>query len=292
MLARSKSVLWQPLLRALKSRRLLATRNAFDSPFRYQKRSKPYIRWPLTAVFFLGGVYMAYNETLFDYYARMTDTSDSLPLSALQLEYKLKNLPIYERLTHPKPGERWIRLYSWENLDRNLLESREYSDAKKTELEYQKLSVPSHILAQPGGIMIQPVIFHNLDTDECVTIIHAGYKLCGYPFMVHGGIIATFLNESYKRAASLSKDTSSNLKGDYKVENLTINYKSPTLANQFLIVRTTKSLREEVDSSVISFESKILSENGKLLVNSEASLKNTGRASLAQSSRLFNWRSG
>lgn len=267
--------------------RSLATRNEFDSPFKQIRAKKPFIRWKVCATFFVIGSYLAYNETLFDYYAHITDTSESHPLAALQLEYKLKNLPIYEKLSHPKPDEKWIKLYSWENLDRNLLEGREYGDAKKAEDEYQKHSVHSHTLAQPGGIMIQPVIFHNLDTDECITIVHAGYKLCGYPFMVHGGMIATLLNETYKRAASLSKDTSSNLKGDFKVEDLTINYKSPTFANQFLIVKTSKSLKDHEGEGVITFESKILSEKEKLLVKSNAVLRNTGRASLEKGSFRF-----
>ena len=110
---------------------------------------------------------------------------------------------------------------------------------------------------KPGGILIKPVIFHNIETDEGVHIVHAGYRLCGYPFIIHGGIIATLLNETFKRNASLSKYTTSNLKDDFKVENLTINYRRPTLANQFLIVKTKKKESPENDNRTIVLESVI-----------------------------------
>lgn len=272
----------------LLNHRCMATRNEFDSPFEHIRQRKHYFSWKASGIFLVIGAYMAYNETLFDYYALFTDSAEKLTSSVLKLEYALKNLPIYERLAHPKPGDRWVKLHSWENLDRTLLETRDHTEAKRTELQYENPSVHSHILAKPGGIMLQPVIFHNLDTDKCVTILHAGYRLCGFPFMIHGGIIATFLNESFKRAASLSKSTTSDLKGDFKVEELNINYKSPTFANQFLILET--SFDDTVtDPKVSHLTSKILSESGKLLVTSTATLRNTGAASLARQGSLFGW---
>lgn len=92
------------------------------------------------------------------------------------------------------------------------------------------------------------------------------------------GIIATLLNETFKRNASLSKYTTSNLKDDFKVENLTINYRRPTLANQFLIVKTKKKESPENDNRTIVLESVIEDSKGKVLVKSEALLHDTGRA--------------
>ncbi|KAI3404761.2 hypothetical protein KGF56_002464 [Candida oxycetoniae] len=203
-------------------------------------------------------------------------------LLPLQLEYKLKNLPIYQKLAHPKNNHQWYKLLSWENLDRNILDNRNGDNDTRLKVtnqdEYHKPELTNHTLQKPGGILIKPVTFHNIETDEGVTIVHVGYRLCGYPFIVHGGIIATLLNETFKRNASLNQKTSSNLKDDFKVENLTINYKSPTFANQFLIVKTKTKESDRNDKKNILLESVIEDAKGKVLVKSTALLRNTGRA--------------
>ncbi|EGW31119.1 uncharacterized protein SPAPADRAFT_63043, partial [Spathaspora passalidarum NRRL Y-27907] len=180
----------------------------------------------------------------------------------MQLEYKLKSLPIYQKLIHPKNAHQWYKLSSWENLDRNILDNK---SSIKDQSEYHEPTLTNHTLAKPGGILIKPVIFHNIETDEGVTIIHVGYRLCGYPFIIHGGMIATLLNETFKRNASLSKFTTSNLKDDFKVENLTINYRAPTFANQFLVIKTRKKESPENNDKTIVLESVIETKKGKVL---------------------------
>lgn len=260
--------------------RSYATRSHHDSPFdhlpKFQNRS--WINWKTTVAFFLFGGYLSYNETLFNYYEKYTEIDEKDPkfnMLPMQLEYQLKNLPIYQQLAHPKNSHQWYKLLSWENLDRNILDNQTQI---KNQDEYREPTLTNQTLRKPGGILIKPVIFHNIETDEGVTIIHAGYRLCGYPFIVHGGIIATLLNETYKRNASLSKFTTSNLKDDFKVENLTINYKRPTFANQFLIVKTKMKESEKNDKRTIVLESVLEDAKGRVLVKSEALLHDTGRA--------------
>lgn len=253
------------------------TRSHFDSPFDHlpKRGPKPWISWRSTTFFFITGAALAYNETLFEFYAKVTDTSEDDDLLPMRLTYELKNLPIYERLAHPKPNEKWVQLKSWENLDRNILENQEYKTKK--EEEYGRKSLTTTTLAQKGGFAIEPVIFHNTDTNEGVTILHVGYRLCGYPFLVHGGILATILNETFKRNASLSSSTTSTVKGDFKVENLSISYKYPSFANQFLIIKTKPVLGEGDGNKQISLESVIESQKGNTLVKSQAVLIDTGR---------------
>lgn len=262
--------------RKLASFRQFATRGEFDSPFDHlpKRAPKSWFNWKTTALFFVAGSYLAYNETLFDLYSDYTDSSADDQSTRLKLEYELKNLPIYEKLAYPKKGENWVQMKSWENLDKNILEA---PYKIKTEEEYSKPALTNKILAQKGGIAIEPVIFHNIDTDEGVTIVHVGYRLCGYPFLVHGGMLATLLNETFKRNASLSRSTSSNIKGDFKVENLSISYKYPSLANQFLIIKTTPSKNHNDDPKHIHLNAVILSQNGNTLVESGALLVDTGR---------------
>ncbi|KAK6456935.1 HotDog domain-containing protein [Scheffersomyces xylosifermentans] len=267
------------------------TRSEHDSPFDHMIfRKKPWISWKTTVIFFAFGSFLAYNETLFNTYEKFTtlDEKDSHnnDILPMQLEYKLKNLPIYQQLSHPKNADKWFKLQSWENLDHNVLdnstvytnEDERREKAVKVQNEYREPTLTTSTLAKPGGILIKPVIFHNIETNEGVTIVHAGFRLCGYPFIIHGGMIATLLNETFKRNASLTSETSSNLKDDFKVENLTINYKYPTFANQFLIVKTRKKESVENDKKTIRLVSVIEDTKGRTLVKSEALLHDTGRA--------------
>ncbi|KAK6462543.1 HotDog domain-containing protein [Scheffersomyces coipomensis] len=280
-----------------------AVRSINDSPFDHLPiRKKPWFNWKTTTAFFILGSYFAYNETLFNVYENFTTIDENkhnnLELLPLQLEYKLKNLPIYQQLAHPKNADKWYKLMSWENLDRNVLDNQVKGDNEDSnsaiisQSEYKEPTLTTHTLATPGGILIKPVIFCNVETNETVTIVHAGYRLCGYPFLIHGGIIATLLNETFKRNASLSSLTSSNLKDDFKVENLTINYRNPTFANQFIVVKTKKKENVEGDDNkTITLESVIQTTKGKVLVKSSAVLHDTGRATnqIKQEAKLKNW---
>lgn len=290
--------------------RFYATRSGNVSPLAHLPKrpgNSKWINWKTTALFFILGSYLSYNETLFNYYEKYTHIDENDPQNKflpLKLEHQLKNLAIYQKLSHPKHAHQWFKLLSWENLDRNLLDNQNGNKATssstnsgeaglktndgddefrasakiKTQQEYHTPELTNHTLQKPGGILIKPIIFHNIATDEGVAIVHCGYRLCGYPFIVHGGIIATLLNETFKRNASLNQHTKSNLKDDYMVENLTINYKRPTFANQFLIVKTKVKEGGKLDKRTVELESTLENKDGKVLVKSTALLRDTGRA--------------
>lgn len=260
------------------SLRNFATRSETFSPFdAYARYQRPFLNWKTTSAFFLAGAYLAYSEAIFEYYSSFTQVNGDDDLLRIQLEYRLKSLPIYQKLVHSKEAKDWMKLFSWENLDRNLLNGKDNIVTVKNQEEYKTPTLTNHTLTKPGGILIQPVIFHNMVNDQTVTIVHLGYKLCGFPFIVHGGMIATLLNETFKRNASLSKSSSSTLKDDFKVENLSISYRLPTLANQFLVIKTAEVECNEPNTVVL--KSVIESQDGKVLVEGEALLRNTGRAS-------------
>lgn len=267
--------------------RKLSTRFGTGSPF--YSPTKRYFSWKLSTAFFVAGGYLAYTEFIFDRYSDYTSIGDDSELLPIQLDFKLRNLSLYQKLAHSSKGENWIKLSSWENLDRNVFDGKESNIQIKNQKEYNVPSLTNHTLAQPGGVLIKPVIFHNTETDETATIVHMGYKLCGYPFIVHGGILATLLNETFKRNASLSSVTSSSLKEDFKVESISINYKQPLFANQFFIVKTRLEKCNDGTKEVI-LRSIIESEAGKVLVESIATLRNTGRAThLMNESEASKW---
>ncbi|CCF56999.1 hypothetical protein KAFR_0B07010 [Kazachstania africana CBS 2517] len=90
-------------------------------------------------------------------------------------------------------------------------------------------------LSTPGGIAISPKIYYNPASKETVGIYHLGMKLTGYPFIVHGGILATVMEDLMRESVKIIK----NKEGE-KTKDLKVSYKLPTLANQFVVIRTTK----------------------------------------------------
>ena len=262
-------------------RRLYGTRTEDEFPIELLRRpNRPWFSFKVTGLFFAVGALLAYNEVLFEVYKDYTSLSEDPVLVAKQLEFRLKNLPLYEKLAHPKADEKWVQLRSWENFDRNVLEKSDQVQNKLKkgvifQKEYTQAVLTNSTLKQPGGIAVEPAIFFNPDTNETVTFVHVGYRLCGYPLLVHGGIIATLLNETFKRNASLCGQLKSQLKGDFKVDNLSISYKLPSMANQFLVIRTLPMEVSDERRAVLS--SVVQSEAGKTLVKAEASVTDTGR---------------
>lgn len=268
--------------------RYYGVRNAGDSPLDYLPKDikRPFFNWKWIFGFVSLGSYLAYSEKILDAYAEFTALQEHNDLLPIQLQYKLTQLPIYQQIMHSK-SELWIKLETWEDLNHNVLDKQVFGSNLNTGnkqlngSDKKSSNVASNTLAKPGGFLIKPVIFYNTKTNEGIVIIHAGYRLSGYPFVIHGGIIASILNETFKRNAALNSFTSSNYKGDFKVENISINYKSPTLANQFLILKT-KVINNEFEAKDLNsdqwirLESSILLESGKLLVVSDALLHDTG----------------
>lgn len=260
------------------------TRAAEDSPFAHLpvRPQKGWVPWKATAIMFALGCLVGYNESVYDLYERATFIDENhtanTELLPRQLEYKLKHLPIYEQLNHPRQAHQWYRLSLWENLDHNPLDGQPAT--VRAQKEYQAPSITNTTLAKPGGILIKPAIFQNVKTDQGVTIVHCGYRLTGYPFLVHGGVLATLLNETFKRNALLNHNTSSSLKDDFMVEHLEISYKAPTRANQFLVVKTEPQPDTEVKdgTKVINLQLTIELADGKVLVKASARLRDTGRA--------------
>lgn len=224
------------------------------------------------------GAYLSYNESLFDIYSLYTRPEDSELLS-VRLGHQLRSLPQYEKLSYSRLSADWKKLFAWEDLDRNLLDS--YSDGPTTR---QNKRLVSGTLSKPGGILIKPVEFFNVQTKESICMLHVGSRLCGYPFIIHGGIIATLLNEQIKNHASKASPGFVHLKDDFKVEEINICYKAPVIADQFLLLKTNSVKEEEPARKGELIFSSIESVGGKTLVEAKAKIVNTGRASKSEAS--------
>jgi acyl-coenzyme A thioesterase PaaI-like protein len=71
------------------------------------------------------------------------------------------------------------------------------------------------------------------DEKEAVAFVHIGRALCGYDGIVHGGLLATLLDESLGRIAIVNLPEKVGV-----TANLSLNYKAPTKADQFVVIKT------------------------------------------------------
>ncbi|CCD24659.1 Fmp10p NDAI_0D03450 [Naumovozyma dairenensis CBS 421] len=144
---------------------------------------------------------------------------------------------------------------------------------------FPKDSVPGHksvkegnqlinkTLLTPGGIAIPPKFFYNPEKKEVVGIYHLGMKLTGYPFIVHGGILATVMEDLMREGIQIIKQ-----KNGEKTNELTISYKMPTFANQFVIVRTTQV--DDIGKDSVNMKVDLMDQNGQnVLVKGSGSFK-------------------
>lgn len=157
------------------------------------------------------------------------------------LEKELQELPIYKQLSSD-PNYEPIR--AWNYVDSNALNQL----------------LTSGTLSTPGGFAIKPILFFNKEKKESISIYHVGEKLCGYPFLVHGGILATILDEILKRTSSVNFgiDPIENYIPDkIKTKNIELQYKFPTVVNSFLIVRCQDD-GNKVDGRIETLDGKLL----------------------------------
>lgn len=249
----------------MRSVRCHSTRHAYQSSFGFNEKVAVVFRnWKLCILMFSVGAYLNYDETIFDYYSKFTDTFRKTNLLSMRLNYELTHLPLYEELAHPRNESKWIKLNTWDSYSHMNSSTPEMGKDFTSEGD---LDLMSHVLAKPGGIFIKPVSFFNPDRKELVTFIHLGYRLCGYPFLVHGGILATILNETFKLTSSIRSGVDHSSK-NINVKHISINYKAPCIADNFLTVKTKIKGKTSVDNFVL--EGSIESQDGKLHLLSEA----------------------
>lgn len=162
------------------------------------------------------------------------------------IETEMANLSIVRKLENT-PG--FVKTRAWEGVH--------YNDPKQ-----QSAVFTAHTLRVPGGISVRPLVFTNKETSETVSIFHLGHRVTGFPFIIHGGVLATLLDESLARSAFLLfSDGAMGV-----TANLNINYKAPSLAHQFLVVKT--EVTEHTDRKA-RVKGTVETARGKVLVEAE-----------------------
>jgi len=165
------------------------------------------------------------------------------------LEEQLQNLPILRTHRAKEDPEAWY-------------EARPYQYLPE-ELRVNNLTAGA--LHGAGRLALPPLVRARWDESEGFIVVHVGRGLCGHDGIVHGGLLATLLDEALARTAM------HNLPEKIGVTaNLTINYRAPTRADQFIVFRIhlleVKDRKSRVSATIEDLDGNVLVEASGLFV--------------------------
>lgn len=146
--------------------------------------SNPFNAVALHSVSILLGAGLAYSFMEFYNPQRIETPTSALAHLAVspdeaylaQLRNELDNLPIVRMLRS----------------DPALTETAAYSHLSKSAREH---SLTASTLRGKGQIALAPLMFKTEDSTECAVVIHLGRNICGHDGIIHGGMLATILDE-------------------------------------------------------------------------------------------------
>ncbi|KAK5074041.1 hypothetical protein LTR64_006817 [Lithohypha guttulata] len=103
--------------------------------------------------------------------------------------------------------------------------------------EVRQHNLTAGTLMGPDMIVVPPYCFNEKDGKSMVCIFYVGTHLSGHPGIVHGGFLATMLDEGLARCTFPALPNKVGV-----TAQLNIAYKKPTMAGQFLVLvaNTTK----------------------------------------------------
>jgi acyl-coenzyme A thioesterase PaaI-like protein len=123
------------------------------------------------------------------------------------------------------------------------------------------------MLARPDGIAVPPMVFTTGDGKELVSITYLGEGVCGHATIVHGGLLATLMDEGLARTCFDALPHKIGFTASLKVD-----YRAPCKAKQFVVL---KAHTTEVKGRKAWVKGRIETapldgSDGKLLVEGEA----------------------
>lgn len=100
-----------------------------------------------------------------------------------ELEDRIHNLPFVRSLRQAPDADQWYETRPY----------LKYPEAQRVN------SLTAGALRGPGKLAVPPLLRVKNDESESVSVIHFGRGLCGHDGIIHGGLIATVLDESLGR---------------------------------------------------------------------------------------------
>jgi len=115
--------------------------------------------------------------------------------------------------------------------DPNLIESRPHM---KIPPPWRRHNLMAGTLMGSGKMEVPPLCWSDPTGNQYVQITHVGVDLCGHMGIIHGGFLATMLDEGLARCCFPVLPYNVGL-----TAQLEISYKAPAMADQYLVLRAT-----------------------------------------------------
>lgn len=146
--------------------------------------------------------------------------------------------------------------------DKNFRESK-YYDA--VPVEHRNTMITANLLAGPGYITVEPLIFTNNRNKEMIIFYHIGDKVEGHQGIVHGGLIATLLDEGLARCSTLSLPNGYGVTG-----SLEVNYRAPIPSNSYIVLRAntveSKGRKIVLQGKLETLDARLLAEGQVVMI--------------------------
>ncbi|KAK3372388.1 HotDog domain-containing protein [Podospora didyma] len=110
--------------------------------------------------------------------------------------------------------------------------------------QHRAQHIAAGAMAGSSGVGGYQRIFYNKSTGELRSLIFFGASITGWPGVIHGGALATILDESCGRAAFKQWGGMSGM-----TANLKLSYVKATLANGFYLIRVKPRAEEDLPES-------------------------------------------
>lgn len=125
-------------------------------------------------------------------------------------------------------------------LTKSLLEDEKYIASRphlKIPEQMRTQNLTGGTLLGPDKIAVPPVQFSTADGTTFVSLQYVGSALCGHPGIVHGGLLATLLDEGLARCCFPALPNKVAVTASLKID-----YKAPCMAGQIVVLKaeTTK----------------------------------------------------
>ncbi|KAE8144343.1 HotDog domain-containing protein [Aspergillus avenaceus] len=102
----------------------------------------------------------------------------------------------------------------------------------KVPAELRARNLTAGTLSGPGRIVVPPYIFAEDGGKSLVAMFYLGADICGHPGIVHGGLLATLLDESMARCCFPALPNKVGV-----TANLNIDYRRPAMADAYAVLR-------------------------------------------------------
>lgn len=118
-------------------------------------------------------------------------------------------------------------------------------------------SLTAGALAGPNKLVVPPFVFAHREGKSLVSLMYLGADICGHPGIIHGGMLATLLDEGLARCCFGALPNKVGV-----TANLNIDYRAPAMANSYVALRA-ETVKVEGRKAWVEGRIETLPEEGK-----------------------------